>query len=243
MARSIYDFSDLSREQIASLIKGNPPRITPEGVIYSGAIRASFVYLAQREKPFTPGQTGKFSLTGLFPHKDIKAIADALEAAARGFYPGFKSLATLIGARAANPPLRDQGQKVHVDDGGENEEKASYSGYVPGLPYFVAKSGQEVAAYDQRGNRITQEEIGNAIRSGFWVNAKLNVYKSSVSANPGVFFGLNGIHLLARDRTFGAGAAASAEDFAGGFTIEDPNGFSDDAAGGKNDDVNTEDLW
>lgn len=241
MARTIYDFSTLTREQIKTLVEGNRPTIGKDGAIYTGAVRLAFPDLAKA------GRFGKFGAVFLFPHANISVLTAKLEADTRAAYPGYTSLKSVIGPQSANPPFRDQGEKVSPEDGGTNEAgKPSYAGYIPGLPYISARSGNEVTAFDIHGRTIDQADIGSMLLPGYWVTGKLNLYKAAertkdgTPVKPGMFWGLNGIRLLAKDKPFAGGASASSDDFGGAVVIDDPNGFDGDVAG---DDENNENFW
>ena len=217
----------LAPELFERLVTGNPPRVGEGNIVYTGAVRLSGPSLAKPAKPQKPGDTPKYQAAGLWPHKNIGVIMDALRAAVRQHYPNVTDPSLFLNPRDKNHPIKDQGLKVSAADGGYDPINKTTGGYVPGLPFFNAKSTQQVPCIRRVGGRdiITlPEELEKEFYAGCWVNVKLAILKSTNAGNPGVFFGLQGMFKLADDTRFGGGGnSATAEDFAGAVAIEDPN--------------------
>ncbi len=220
----------LAPELFERLVASNPPRVGEGGVIYTGAVRLSWPSLA---KPTVmKGMEGKaepkYSVSGLWPHKNIGPIMEVLRAAVRQHYPNVTDPSVLLNPRDKNHPIKDQGLKVSTADGGFDPVGKSTGGYVPGLPFFTAKSKLQVPCIRRVGGRdvvTLPEELEREFYAGCWISAKLLVLKSGSSGNPGVFFGLQGLFKLADDTRFGGGGgnSATAEDFSGAVVVEDPN--------------------
>lgn len=209
------------------LIAGNPPRIGEGGQVFSGAVRLSWPSLSKPAKPMTAGATPKYQASGLFTHKNISVIMEALKAAVRMHYPSVSDPSVMLNPRDKNHPMKDQGLKVAVADGGFEPIKKTVAGYVPGFPFLTAKSTQAVPCFHNVGGRVVAvlpEELDKVLYAGCWVTMKLAIIKSTSAGNPGVFFGLQSIMKLADDKPFGgAGGGGTPEDFAGSVAIEDPN--------------------
>jgi hypothetical protein len=219
----------LAPELFQRLVAGNPPRIGEGNIVYSGAVRMSWPSLS---KPTVmKGQEGKATpkhrASGLWPHKNIDVITGAVRAAIRLHYPNVTDPAVMMNPRDKNHPLKDQGLKVSVNDGGFDAINKSTGGYVPGLPFCTATSTKQVPCLRRVGGKVIitlPEEIDREFYAGCWVDLKLAILKSTSTGNPGVYFGLQGMMKLADDTAFGGGGnAATAEDFAGAVAIEDPN--------------------
>lgn len=219
----------LAPELFQRLVTGNPPRVGEGGVVYTGAVRLSWPSLAKPTagKNPKPGDVPKYQAAGLWPHKNIGPIMEALRAAVRLHYPNVTDPSLFLNPRDKNHPIKDQGLKVAMADGGFDAINKSSNGYVTGLPFFNAKSTQQIPCYHRVGGRnvlALPEELEKLFYGGCWVDAKLLILKSTNSGNPGVFFGLQGLFKLADDtRLGGGGNSATADDFAGAVAIEDPN--------------------
>ncbi len=217
--------SRLSADQIAKLANSNRPRVAENGAIFSGAVRLSFPNL---DSPYKGkmSEKEKFQLSGLWPHNAVKTLEDVLRTALQREYPNLTDPSIFMDRRSDKATIKDQGLCVNVKDGGYSPLKSTYGGYVPGFPWFRAKSGFAVPCFQFVAGKPTivlPENIPEVFYSGCWVDVKLNLIKSTSSANPGVFFGLQGVVKLADDNTLGGGSSASASDFAGAVVIEDPN--------------------
>jgi len=210
------------------LIEGNPPSVGEGGVLFSGAVRLSWPSLS-KPKVAMAGSTGKpkFQATGLYTHKNINVIMEALKASIKLHYPTVSDPSVLLNPLGKNSAVRDQALKVSVADGGQEAIKGTTSGYVPGLPFFTAKSLNAVPCFHNSGGRVAAvlpEEIDRILYAGCWVTMKLVLIKSTSTGNPGVYFGLQSVMKLADDKAFGsAGGGGSPDDFATAVSIEDPN--------------------
>jgi hypothetical protein len=211
------------------LITGNPPRIGEGGLVFTGAVRLSWPSL---DKPTVmKGQEGKatpkYQASGLFTHKNVGVIMEALKAAVRLHYPAVSDPSVMLNPRDKNHPMKDQGLKINVSDGGFEPVKATVGGYVLGFPFVTAKSTKAVPCFHNVGGRVVAvlpEELTKVLYAGCWVTMKLAIIKSTSPGNPGVFFGLQSIMKLADDTAFGGGGGGgTAEDFEGTVAIEDPN--------------------
>lgn len=220
----------LAPELYARLINGNPPRVGEGGQVFSGAVRLSWPSLS---KPTVmKGQEGKatpkYQASGLFTHKNVSVIMDALKASIRMHYPTVTDPSIMLNPREKNHPMKDQGLKVSMADGGYEVIKKSTAGYVTGFPFITAKSTQSIPCFHNVGGRVAAvlpEEIDKVLYAGCWVTMKMTIIKSTSPGNPGVFFGLQSVMKLADDKAFGGGGAGNgtAEDFAETVSIEDPN--------------------
>lgn len=222
--------TNIAPELLQKLHDGNRPRVDASGVvIFTGAVRASWPNLSKPGKALNPGQKPKFQISGLFLHKNISPIMDAILAAVRLHYPTLPDPRVFLDPGNKNSPVKDQGLKVNVADGGREQIKASTAGYIPGLPFVSGKSDPDrpptcMRMLGGRPTLIPQDEADKVIYPGCWVDIKFRIFKSTSAQNPGVFLGLQGVMKLADDTAFGGGGGgASAEDFAGATAIEDPN--------------------
>lgn len=218
--------SGLAPELFARLITGNPPRIGDDGAVFTGAARLSWPSLSKPAKPQNPGQVGKYQASFLWPHKNIGMVMQALQAAVRQHYPAVPDPSIFLNPRDKNHPVKDQGMKVNVKDGGFDPIKPTTAGYVPGFPFASAKSTKAPGCMKWLNGKavaMLPEEVDKLLYAGCWVTAKLVILKSTAAGNPGVFFGLQSVLKLADDTAFGGGGTANPEDFNSAVAIEDPN--------------------
>ena len=222
--------SNLAPELLERLLTGNPPRIGEGGVIYTGAVRLSWPSLAKPSLPKTakPGDKPKYQASGLFVHKNIGVIMEALKAAVRRDYPNVTDPMVLLDPKNKNSAVKDQGLKVSVKDGGLDPIHNTTAGYVPGFPFVSGKSEKEVHCFHRKDGRVVKllpEEIEELLKPGYWVDLKYKIIKSTSAGNPGEFFGLQNVMKLAEDTAFGGGGSSSgtAEDWDSSVAIEDPN--------------------
>lgn len=218
--------SGLAPELFAKLVTGNPPRIGEDGSIFTGATRLSWPALSKPAKPQNPGQVGKYQANFLWPHKGIGMVMQALQAAVRQHYPSVPDPNIFLDPRNKNHPVKDQGLRVAVADGGMDPIKKTVAGYVPGLPFATAKSVQAVGCMrflNGKPTAMLPDDIDKMLYAGCWVTAKFVIIKSTAAGNPGVFFGLQSVLKLADDTKFGGSGSANPEDFQGAVAIEDPN--------------------
>ncbi len=227
----------LSPEQIANMCAKRPVRVVEGGAIMTGPVRLSFPSL--HKKSGIAGGTPKYNAIGLFPHKNIGPLMQALTALIRQSYPTITDPSLLLNPLDKNHPVKDQALRVSTAEGGKNTMGKTTAGFVPGLPFINPKSGQAVPCYHVVGGQwksIMPEEIEAVLPAGCWVDMKIGMGKSTAAANPGASLYLNGVWKLADDeRLGGGGTSASAEE--GGDTsdivaIEDPNAALTASGGG-----------
>ena len=221
--------SRLAPQQIAALCAKRPVRIAEGGMVMTGPVRLTFPSLAKKAKPLTPGGAEKYQAALLFPHGNIGPLMQALRAKVKEHYPKVSDPGVLLDPKNKNSPVKDQGLKVSTADGGLEPVRKTTLGYKTGLPYVNAKSGNAIPCYRAVAGQWVQilpEELEKVMYGGCWVEAKLTMFPSSTSANPGVALGLQGLWLLADDNSFGGGGGASAGeggDASDVVSIEDPN--------------------
>lgn len=225
----------LTQAQIDDMCAKRPVRAAEGGCIMTGPVRLSFPTLTPEAKAKAKSKSvlanppDKYSAALLFPHKNIGPLMEALRAAVRQHYPTITDPMVLLNPLDKNAPVKDQGVKVNVSEGGREAVKKSTAGYTVGLPYINPKSGNLIPCFRAEAGRwvnILPGELETIMYGGCWVDAKLVMFKSTTSANPGVALGLQGLWKLADDNSFGGGGGAvateggSAGDVIG---IEDPN--------------------
>lgn len=221
--------SNLAPELLSRLLQGNQPRIAEGGLIYTGAVRLSWPSLAkpQLTKNPKPGDKPKYQASGLFVHKNIGVIMEALKAAVRRDYPNVSDPMVLLDPKNKNSAVKDQGLKVSTKDGGYDPINATTAGYVTGFPFVSGKSEKPVPCFHRIDGRVVAmlpEEIENLLKPGFWVDLKYKIIKSTSAGNPGEFFGLQSVMKLGEDTAFGgSGGGGSAADWESTVSIEDPN--------------------
>ncbi len=221
--------SNLAPELLERLLRGNQPRIAEGGLIYTGAVRLSWPALAKPQLPKTakPGDKPKYQATGIFVHKNIGVIMEALKAAVRRDYPNVTNPMALLDPKNKNSAVKDQALKVSVSHGGLDPINASAAGYVPGFSFVSGKSEKAVLCFHRKDGRVVAllpEEIETCLYAGAWVDIKYKIIKSTSAGNPGEFFGLQSVMKLGDDTPFGGGGGGgSPEDWSDSVAIEDPN--------------------
>lgn len=221
--------SNLSPELLTRLLQGNQPRITAEGALRTGAVRLSWPSLAKAKlsKTAKAGDKPKYQASGLFVHKNIGVIMEALKSAVRRDYPNVSDPSVLLDPKNKNSAVKDQGLKVSVKDGGFDPIGKTLAGYVTGFPFCSGKSERAVHCFHRKDGRVVAllpDEIEAVLYAGAWVDIEYKLIKSTSAGNPGVFFGLQSVMKLGDDTPFGSGGSAStAEDWGESVAIEDPN--------------------
>lgn len=223
--------SDLSEAAFDRMVKAYPPRVGEGGLLYSGAVRLSWPCLDKpRANPKRPDAKPKYELTGLFPHRNIGVFMGAIEAEVRRLYPNVRDPKAMMDVKAKGSAVKDQGMKVSTEDGGYNAIGATMDGYVPGLMFFIARSGLRVPMFHVVGGRrvsVLPEEVVDVMYAGCWVDVELKMLKSGDAGNPGIFLGLQQVSKIVDDRRFGGGSAhANSEAFGGVVEIEAPASVS-----------------
>lgn len=227
----------MSKEQIENLCRKRPVRMVEGGAVMTGPVRLSFPSL--HKKSGIQGGVQKYNALGLFPHTNVGPLHAALVALVKQSYPNITDPSVLLNPKDKNHPLKDQGLRVSVNDGGYNAVGKTSSGFVVGLPFINPKSGQAVPCYQVVGGAwksVMPEEIESVFYPGCWVDMKIGMGKSTASANPGVSLYLNGVWKLADDEKLSSGGASAAPDEGGStedaVAIEDPNAALGASGGG-----------
>jgi len=221
--------SKRTEAEIMSLMAKRPIRMTDDGCIMTGPVRLSFAALDKPAKPVEVGGKEKYQASLLFPHMNLTVLKDALLAKLKLDYPGLPDYSSFVNALSKNSPVKDQGMKINVKDGGYEPVKATVTGYTKGFMYVNPKSMRQPTLFHVvRGGwvAVLPEEITKVMYSGCWVEAKIALIKSTANANPGEATGLQGLWKLADDNSFGGGSGATAAeggDVGDAFAAEDPN--------------------
>lgn len=220
--------SDLPASSYERMLAAYPPRVGEGGLVYSGAVRLSWPSLTKPTvmKGMEGKATPKYQASGLFTHRNLQVLTEAVRAAIRLHYPNVTDPSALMNPRDKNAPLKDQGQKVSVNEGGFEAIKGTTAGYVPGFLFLTAKSTQRVHYYhivQARRVAVLPEEVEAVLYAGCWVDLELTLIKSTSTGNPGVFFGLQGVSKIVDDRKFGGGGNGSGNPEAFGSVVEIEN--------------------
>lgn len=170
----------------------------PNGNYRTGPVRGSFLNVFARGKPVPPATQGKFTATALFPPAaDLTVLKTAATEAALAKWP----TAGQVGGPTLHTPFRQQADKANIE------------GYTPGGIFVVGVADQrQPYIVDARGAPIVDQ---NEAQSGFWYLMVLRPFVFDSGLKKGVSFGLNGLMMIAKDRTFGGGGSNPAADFAG----------------------------
>jgi hypothetical protein len=168
------------------------------GNFRTGPVRLSFLSVFERNKPVPPATVGKFSATGLFPPAaDLAVLKAAASAAALPKWP----TAGQVGGPTLHTPFRQQADKANLE------------GYTPGGIFITAVADQrQPYVVDTRNVPITNKDEA---QSGFWGFLVLRPFSFDAGLKKGVSFGLQGVMVIAKDRTFGGGGSSPMADFAG----------------------------
>ena len=164
----------------------------------TGPVRGSFMSVLTRNKPIAPNPTGKFSATALFPPAaDLSLLKAAASEAALAKWPQ----AGQAGGPTLHTPFRPQADKPNLE------------GYTQG-GFFITATADQRAPYavDARGAPITD---GALLKSGSWYLMVLRPFVFDAGLKKGVSFGLQGVMLIADDRSFGGGGSDPRSDFHG----------------------------
>lgn len=170
----------------------------PNGNYRTGPVRGSFLNIFSRSKPVPPATQGKFTATALFPPAaDISVLKQAATEAALSKWPQ----AGQVGGPSLHTPFRQQADKANIE------------GYTPGGVFIVGVADQrQPYVVDSRGAPITSQDEA---QNGYWYLMVLRPFVFDSGLKKGVSFGLNGLMMIAKDRTFGGGGSNPAADFAG----------------------------
>lgn len=217
--------TSLTPETLARIVNGNPHRIDAEGNVYA-LVRGSFIsFHEKRGMPNDPPEKLRYQGTFLFPNNNIGVIVNEVKRKAKEFYPNADP-ERFMDKFSKNSAIKDQALMVSTKDGGRNHDNG-YAGFVPGLPYVVAKSARDLRFHRRLNGQtvdVIPDQVAKEFYSGCWMMVKLNIYKSSSNGNPGPIFGLQGALKICDDTPLGGGAkAATAKDWGNVEAIEDPN--------------------
>lgn len=170
----------------------------PNGNYRTGPVRGSFLNVFERGKPVPPATQGKFTATALFPPAaDLGVLKTAATEAALAKWP----TAGQVGGPTLHTPFRQQADKANIE------------GYTAGGVFIVGVADQrQPYIVDSRGVPITNKDEA---QSGFWYLMVLRPFVFDSGLKKGVSFGLNGLMMIAKDKTFGGGGSSPAADFAG----------------------------
>lgn len=168
------------------------------GNFRTGPVRLSFLSVFERAKPVEAGKQGRFQATALFPPgADLTVLKEAATATALEKWPR----AGQADGPTLHTPFRRQ------------DEKANLEGYTPGGIFITASADQrQPYIVDSRGAPIVNPQDA---QSGFWGFLVLRPFSFDAGMKKGVSFGLQGLMVIAKDRTFGGGGGDPAADFAG----------------------------
>ena len=223
LAQSIRTEAELQK-----LIARRPIRLTDDGCIMTGPVRLSFAAL-DKPKAAEAGGKEKYQSALLFPHTNLGVLKDALMTKLKADYPGLPDYSSFVNATNKNSPVKDQGMKINIKDGGYEPMKPTIGGYTKGFMFINPKSMRQPTLFHVvRGAwvAVLPEEIKRVMYSGCWVEAKIALIKSTANSNPGESTGLQGLWKLADDSSFDGGSAATAAeggDVGDAFEAEDPN--------------------
>lgn len=164
----------------------------------TGPVRGSFMNVLSRGRPIAPNPTGKFGATALFPPAaDISVLKMAAQETALGKWP----TAGQTGGPTLHTPFRLQ------------SDKANLEGYTDGGVFITATADQRAPyAVNAQGAPIVDEAL---VKSGSWYLFVLRPFTFDAGLKKGVSFGLQGVMLIADDRSFGGGGSDPRSDFAG----------------------------
>lgn len=170
----------------------------PNGNYRTGPVRGSFVHLFERSKPIAPNPQGKYTFTALFPPAaDLSVLKAAATEAALEKWPN----AGQADGPTLHSPFRQQ------------SEKGKFEGYTPGGIFVVGVADQrQPYVVDAQGAPITDPK---QVQSGYWYLAALRPFVFDIGMKKGVSFGINGVMLIAKDKSFEGGGSNPAQDFAG----------------------------
>lgn len=170
----------------------------PNGNFRTGPVRGSFMNVLERGKPIAPNPTGKYQGTALFPPAaDISLLKTAATEAALSKWAN----AGQAGGPTLHTPFRQQSEKPNLE------------GYTPGGIFITATADQRAPyAVDAQGAPLTDNAL---VVSGAWYFFVLRPFVFDAGLKKGVSFGLQGVMLIAKDRSFGGGGGDPRSDFAG----------------------------
>lgn len=194
--------SKINPAMLQECMKKNPPTVRPNGVVFSGPVRLTFVNLFRPGKPGDDQKEGSYGATLLFPlGTDMAVFSKVWHEKAREAFP--KSFDANGVPHGLHSPFHDQAEKA--------VGAKTYAGYTPGAIYMACSSKFKPAVVDLSQNPITDEE---RVYSGVWAYCGLLPYSYS-NKKTGIGFGLQTVMILADDQKLSGGGGDPTKDFAG----------------------------
>lgn len=192
--------STIDPNWIREQMRANPPSVRPNGNVFTGPVRLSFVNLFKPGKPGTDGGEGKFGAALLFPPgTDMKLFADTWTREARAAFPNnWDPNGNPIGLHS---PFHDQAEKAYA--------AKPLAGYTPGAIFFNVSSKFKPVVVDASQNLVVEE---SKAYPGVWAFCALNVY-SYKNKKIGIGFGLQTVMLIADDSKLAGGGGNPQADF------------------------------
>ena len=207
--------SNVSEAWIAEQMRTNPPRLLPNGNVFSGPVRLSFANIFKPGKPNEEGGEGKFGASLLFPPGTDFTVFNAvwLKAAKEGFPQNWDAQGQPVGLHS---PFHRQDEKAIGPK--------PMAGYTPGAIYFACTSKFQPPVVDgtvpprQVGDKTEFVTVTDESRaySGVWAFVTVNTFKyGPPRPKKGIAFGLQTVMLIADDTKLGGGGGNPTTDFAG----------------------------
>ena len=199
--------SKLDAKWLQETMAANPPSIRPNGTIFTGPVRLSFVNLMKPGKPSQQGGEGKYGAALMFPlGTDMSVFSKTWTTEAKHAFPqNWDPSGNPVGLHL---PFHDQAEKAFG--------AKPLPGYTPGAITFNVSSKYKPVVVDAQMNPIIDEE---RVYSGVWAFVGLNTYTYGVSPpqpKKGVSFGLQTVMIIADDsKLAGGGGGNPVQDFAG----------------------------
>jgi hypothetical protein len=196
--------SQIDQNWIKEQMRVNPPSLRPNGNIFSGPVRLSFVNLFKPGKPNQAGAEGKYGAALLFPpgtNMDLFAKVWT-EEAKKAFPQNWDAAGNPVGLHS---PFHDQAEKAYG--------AKPLAGYTPGGITFNVSSKFKPVVVDANQNLIVDE---SRVYAGCWCFVALNTYSYGISPpqpKRGISFGLQTVMLIADDSKLAGGGGNPAQDF------------------------------
>lgn len=189
---------------IAEQMRLNPPRMLPNGNIFSGPVRLAFANILKPGKPNNQNAEGKYGAALLFPPgTDFRVFNEAWMRSAHEAFP-----------RNWDP----QGKPVGLHLPFHNQDEKAFgpkpmAGYTPGALTFNTSSKFQPSVVDANMNPILDE---NRVYSGVWAFVSVNTYKyGPPQPKSGIAFGLQTVMIIGDDSKLSGGGGNPQQDFAG----------------------------
>lgn len=200
--------STLDWKWVQDILKANPPCVRKNGIIFSGPVRLTFVFL-MKPKPGQARNDGtmapaKYSCDIHFPVGADLAIFNQVwvEQAKVSFPKNWDDRGQPVGLHS---PFHDGREKAF--------SAKPLAGYTPGSIYMSVGANLDFppACVNSNGSRIVDEA---ALYSGVWAFVGLRPYKYD-NLKKGVGFGLVSVMKIADDKKLTGGGGDPTKDFAG----------------------------